>query len=429
MNKKIFTVLMFYTISGYAASDDPVITKPYKPSFRDRYNTQCKAALTVTGALGAAYAYTHRRTSLDKTSCAVLGGASLAWLHQLHRLHQMKKNRRLVDMLLIQPKSVLDRSHEIREQGAKEIKGMPETRENTKKLLEKYTKKWPIFLLGECVQEDWGHCVLSRVYEPNYRQQFESRVVTSLHSKLQSLPRPTQYVSFGSGGLFQDHVILTKTLAKKPDAQLDVHLIDLKHTPYAHCRDLLDNTRSVDSHISTDPVPVMSLFKKVAREKEWVAKTMGDEELTSVLVNECEGVEVPAQQSLTWLKKTFPNARLNVYLHDTADSYQHYIERTHAQSPDVIVAADIEDEMSLLQSACPHYVQLCVRAQQKNTHADNLWLTKNRKKGLGELTSLKLTESPGATKEEVQVKGASIPVYVTSQQIPATSLLRRISGR
>ncbi len=421
----VLAALLLYTISGHASSNESVVTKPYKPGFRDRYSTHFKAALTTTFALGAACAYTNR-ANLDKTSCAALGGAFLVYLHQ------MVRKPHLLDMLLTRPKAALDWGYSVRDKCGQEAEktGAVENIETTKMLIDQYTKEQPLFLLGECVKEDWGHCLLSRIYKPKFRQQFESSVVTSLKNKLTSLARPVQYVSFGSGGMFQDHVILTKTLAKKPDAQLDVHLIDLKYTPYVKCRDLLNNTRLVDSHIDTDPTPVMEAFKKLVRDDKAVPESMGDEELTRVLMNVCLNHEVPAQQSLRWLAKTFPQAQLKLHLHDTADSYHQYIERTNTQSADVIATADIQDEMSLIQQAGPNYAQLCVQTLQKNPHADNIWLTKNPRQGIASLARIKLEESAEAEKHDAEVRGVSIPVYITSQQILAsTSFLRRLIGR
>lgn len=412
----IWTLLTLYAISGYAASNDPVITNPYKPGFRDRYNTQFKAALTATGVLGAVYAYTNR-ANLDKTSCAALGGASLMYLHQ------MMRQPTLLDMLLTHPKKALDWGYAVRHKCGQEAKNMPETTQNTKMLLDKYTKKQPLFWLGECVKEGLGTCLLSRDYEPHYRQQYESRVVTSLHDKISSVERPVQYVSFGSGGMFQDHVILTKTLAEKPNAQLDVHLIDLKYTTYVMCRDWLNNKRSVNPHIDTDPTPAIEKFKKLVRDDKAVTAPMSDEEAARTLMNVCSNHEVPVQQSLRWLAKTFPNARLKLHLHDTADSYHQYIERENIQNPDVIASADIEDEMGSL-----YYVQLCVRALQKNPHADNIWLTKNAHPGIASLARIKLEESIGAEKHDAEVKGVNVPVYITSHPIKISSLWQRITG-
>ncbi len=416
MNRKnILVIILFYAISAHAASDELVVTKPYKPGIRERYSTCYKATLTATCALGGVCAYTNR-ANLGKTSCVLLGGASVAYLHQ------MMRRRSLLDMLLTDPEAALDRAHAVGDKCAKEGERTAESPERTKNLINKFTQQYPIFLLGECTKEDWGHCLLSRRYESKYRQEFESRVVRSLRNKAQLLERPVQYVGFGCGGIFQDHVILTKMLAQKPDAQLDVHLIDIKHIPYIKYRDLLDGMRSIDPQAPADPTSVMANLKRIVREDRAVPATMGDEELTRAIVNTCESIEAPARQSIAWLSKTFPHARLRLHIHDSMEGYYQHIERANIQSPDVIATADIQDEMSRRQSSTNDYAELCIRALQKNADADNIWLAKDAANTGAILMDIKIQEAPKSEKYDIKLKDASIvPAYITSQPIRTSS--------
>lgn len=411
-NKNKAVVLsMLYAMSSYAASNELVITKPHKPSLSSRYHTQFKAALTAIFAVGAVCVYANRQ-HLDKTSCAALGCVSLSYVHQ------MTKKQSLLDMLLTHPKAVLDSALALRYQCGEEEERTPESPARAQNILNEFTKKNPLFLLGECTEQSGMHCLLSRRYEPKFRQEFESCVATSLNNKLQSLNRPVQYVGFASGGMFQDLVILTKTLAAKPDARLDVHLIDRKYVAYVNCRDLLGNTRSIHPDIRTNPTPVMEDLKKIARSK---GLDISDEELTVALIKTCEECEAPARQSIAWLSKTFPQARLNFYLHDSSDSYAQYIKSTSTPKPDFIAAADMQDERS---QVVVDYAQLCAQ----NPDADNMWLTRNNDYTGASLTSISLNETAGAEKEDIQVQGTSVPVYITTQPIQP-SVWRRLIDR
>lgn len=421
MNKNsVCAVLLLCTISGYAASNELVVTKPYTPGLRARYNTQFKAGLTTAYALGAACAYANR-AKLDKTGWAAFGSASLMYLHQ------MMKKQHLLDILLTHPKSALDQAYAVYDTCIKEAEGKRVTPENMQYLRDKYTTKHPLFLLGECTAEDSRPCILSRCYEPNFREQYESRVVTSLGNKLSKLDRPVQYVSFGSGGMFQDHVALTKALAKNPDAKIDVHLIDIKHKYFVACRESLNNTREVDYMNNTDPNHVMESARKYC-----LASNQNISENVLIdLTNDYQYIEFRAQQSIAWLSRTFPQAQLKLYLHDSTASYHAYIDRENIAIPDVIAAADIDDEMSWAYRSGLCYAQLCIRALQRNPLVDNIWLRKDFGRPVALLTSVALEESAGAEKENVKIENdEEIPLYITSQKIPASaSFFQRLIGR
>lgn len=420
--------LSFLTASCIHASDDFTVTKPYSPGFRDRHSTGYKAALTASFVLGASAAYT-QRAQLGNTGYAVLGGTSLIYAHQ------MMRKPRLLDLLLTNPKAALDHVYAVGdkwEQEKKRTLGSPET---IARLTHTFAEQCPIFSLGECRREDEDHCLLSRIYEPRYREIFESHVVTALHNKLQQSPaKPVHYVGFASGRMYQEFVNLAKTLAKKPDAHLDVHFIDVCYGPYVGCRALLgDRNRLVNSHVSIDPTPVMKELKAEAR-KEHNFKNMTDEKLENKIVDIVRNIETPAQQSIAWLSKTFPNARLQLHLHDTVDNYYQQVASASMPFPDVIATADIDDSGSLSMRSRLHYYQLCARALQANAHTDTIWLGKDYERRVGTINTVTLKEVPESKRVDITLDESEdapqIPLYITLQPIAtSTSFFRRLVRR
>lgn len=119
-------------------------------------------------------------------------------------------------------------------------------------------------MLGECTKESLGHCVLSRTFQPNYRETFENQVVKAILAKA-STTKHVQYVGFASGGMFQDLVILAKALSKKPNAKITIHLIDHKNLLYADYKDLEGISREVIYNENINPRKIMREFVKNAK--------------------------------------------------------------------------------------------------------------------------------------------------------------------
>ncbi len=142
----------------------------------------------------------------------------------------------LSDKLLGNPGAVLTRLICIQEQfftAYKKLKNKRENESELKKMIQNYEQKSPIFLLNECFARS---CKLSRQHAPQYRNCFDNKTVSTLVEKLQS-PDPVHYASFGSGYMFQDLILMTKTLALVPNARLVLHLIDLAYKPPVKFRD------------------------------------------------------------------------------------------------------------------------------------------------------------------------------------------------
>lgn len=368
----------------YAGSDNCVITEPYKISKREIFEIQhptfCKT--TKSGLIGGlAYALTKisKQEYINPiyTGLAASAGALLYYSYQ---------KPSLINSLLYNSKRVLDHNtcmenvfqEKIQDEKIDEIEDIDESLKRFKEILQIYQKKSPIFLLSECVKEGWSDCILSRLYEPKYREYYESKVVSALLDALngsQQQQQPIQYTSFGSGGQLQDIVILTKVLAQKPDAWLNINFIDLHYKSYIAYLDKAKNASRDMAHTFEDVATVMpDLILSVRCEGIW---RLSDEEIQALFKKNCRLLEGRNQQIINFLRQTFPKARLSFTLHTDKDAYIEYIDAQKIPYPDVIAAVDIQDEASLLQDAQPEYIKLCIAALGKNPSSKNIFLYKN----------------------------------------------------
>ncbi|HEX2978161.1 MAG TPA: hypothetical protein VHO47_03520 [Candidatus Babeliales bacterium] len=399
--------------------------RPYKPALSARYPLTARWLKATTAGLGS-YAAAKRfiNSSNDNNLNSLFIGAAVGMGVYLY---DSFKNPALIDSLICNPNVALVQANSIRKQFKSEAKksGLDKV-ENTErligesdKLLIKYEQKSPIFLLGECVKEGWGPCLLSRSYQPKYREVFEEKVSSALLGKLNS-NGSANYVSFASGGNFQDLVLLTKTLALKPDAQLDVHLIDFQYTPFVKYLDVAQNNRKLDSDKSFDfSEKVLSEMAEFAR-KEWGLGEKEPEEIKEMLKGDIHGIGSAKNQLAVTLKKMFPHAVVNFHLHDTAESYLNYIKDKNLSHADVISTCDIQDEMSLLKRSLLHYKKLCAETLQKKQDSKNIFLTKDPYKGEAGIATLSLNENQKSEKWEAdESETDKTVVYLNIEPIKA----------
>lgn len=232
----------------------------------------------------------------------------------------------------------------------------------------------PTFSLGECSPEDFGACALSRTYRPEYREAFEQKAVTALLDKLShSNAIPIEYVSFGCGGGFQDLVILTKTLAAKPNALINIHLIDIKHEWYTGCRDVIDNSHEVYQDRTVDLLTNINGAIQKIRTVGGL-RNLDDNESKKQLIVDFIFNEIRFIQFITYLKRTFPLSQIHLYVHSTAKSYLEYLATHSISYPDVITGADIQDEISAAQRSLEDYIQLCIETRLKKPESKNVLL-------------------------------------------------------
>ncbi|MFA6066039.1 MAG: hypothetical protein WC707_02540 [Candidatus Babeliaceae bacterium] len=270
---------------------------------------------------------------------------------------QKTQEEKILHALLTNPQVALQYAYKVYHQCCNELHTSDAKNNNVSELMQKiitqFEKECPIFFLGECDQEDSSRgCILSRSHEPKNRAAYEKHVVGAL-LKILSANKLTQYASCASGGLFQDLVVLSKALHEKPDAQIDIHLIDAKFMPYMSMRDVLDNTREVKLDYSIDPNNFMRVLKEVNPEFQETSRAR------KIIAADIVRIEPFIKQFVRQLKTTFPRARLAVNVHGTVATYCDYVSRKRLDSPDVIVGADIQDESNPDQNSIGDYYQLC----------------------------------------------------------------------
>lgn len=91
----------------------------------------------------------------------------------------------------------------------------------------------PIYVT-ECTTTTTGKtCSLSRYQFPTYREAFERHVTQYAASLIDTSPQQQlNLISFGSGGLFGDLVIISNLCTLRPQANISLHLIDLTYSNF-----------------------------------------------------------------------------------------------------------------------------------------------------------------------------------------------------
>ncbi len=308
-----------------------------------------------------------------------------------------KPDVKLVALLTIDSRKVLENVEQTRDRFYRELNSL-DNGTNTellfKTLLKKYEAECPIFMLGECNTQ----CGLTRKHWPQYRAAFEERTSLLLLEKLQP-GQTVHYAAFASGDLFQDLVVLSKTLKMKPDASIVINIVDNNLTPYVYCRDVSSTTREVQENYTLQTQPIRREIIEHAR-KVWSAAKFDDNSIIEEISNECLNRETLLKQFLVTLKRNHPQANLTLFVHDSAQSYLDYIDKNQLPYPDVIATADIQDELSAMRGAAESYVSLCIKVLQKKPNASNVWLAHNYYvANSAYLQSLSLEESTDAAKE------------------------------
>jgi hypothetical protein len=422
--KNIGALLCFGASLTTLVGGDLIVTKRYEPSLATKCPlVKMAGAAAVAAGLGVAAQHLIPGTFGSKLlplglACAAAG---VAKMHHSYRTC-------FLDLLLTDPQKALGRTQKVFDAYSKDAKveledptpdtvGLsPDAVGLFKQIVKKHEKNCPLFLLGECISEDGKVCCLSRAYCPKYRESYESRVCDSLLEKLQKSDAVVHYVDFGSGGAFQALVILARTLSKKPDSSLVVHLIDMKHTPYTASRDTLEVNREVTLQDDYDLKAIMPQLLQRGKE-EWDGGNEEDSVIESRILSSYFVAEERGKQMIGWLARTFPHAKLSLSLHESAQSYLNYLEKTGLPSPDVVSAADIQDGKSLDCGSIKNYFLLCYQALQKKPHSINLLLSRE-KHSVGGLSQLSLTPLSGVS---TAVSNPDLEtIYSTDSVIPVS---------
>ncbi len=391
MNKILIALFLTTCIATYSSDINTkktafqykVITEPYTPSFIQRHTLLTKAAgLFCAGALVYIGAQcSHTNTDPFPTPLLLMGtGAALATATIVHT-----SQHHLLDLLLTNPLQALNKIYAVERKFKEGILADHPNMESYdliqqtglfKQYIEKYTRRYPILFLGECTAYGCEACVFSRAYNQKYRASFETVVSSECLKKIGTANNPLIYTSFGCGGAFQDLVILTKVLTQMPTAQVTVHLLDGQHILYTTAKTLLAQRRVINTKIRTDLTTVLSDLAQIARAEDSSTNTISDSTLQKKLADKFAYVEEKYAQMLSFLEKSFPNASINIHIHDVVESYWEYCQQNRLAAPDVLHTCDIQDEMSLLRNGPRDYINLCALTLNQKPTSYNAWLAK-----------------------------------------------------
>lgn len=333
-----------------------------------------------------------------------------------------------LDMILLNPAEAVYHANQVHDQftsclvteGPKTTVDANETKRYVQSAHDAFIPQCPFFTLGECVKEDFWPCVLSRDHDPKIRHRLEVRAVDYMHEIWTARPTTTlQYAGFACGGAFQDLVIATKFLSKNPTARVHFHLIDVKFTPFAFTRDLQKDDRDIELSKSTTVGDMVLVDLKQKAIQSWGANAAYFQKPETVeSLKLCAfDAEVRYKPFLGFLKDTFPQANIRLSLHAQAEDYLSYLNGKEYAPADLIVATDIQDEMSLLRGSVSDFNCLFQGVFEKNNQCKGLLLSKTLKvRDSGShawcvdiVEAMQVTENKG--KKETQISVHHIGMY------------------
>jgi len=84
--------------------------------------------------------------------------------------------------------------------------------------------------------------------------------------------------------------------------------------------------------------------------------------------------ETEIKQFVTTLDKMFPDAKINLLVHSSQSDYLDYIKKNSLSYPDILAAADIQDEISLLKRSGSDHLKLASETCKNNPSSQNFLL-------------------------------------------------------
>lgn len=265
-----------------------------------------------------------------------------------------------------------------------------------------YEKKCPWFRTSECTKLQEESCVsgciettvkpcpLSRLHNHKARALFTKKVVQKiLIAAKRQQGRPVIYTSFASGGLFTDLVILDSAFSQQPNLNIVVHFIDGNYLGYTTGKkhigkaDAPVGLNDAEMIFSTEQKAHFVAEVRAAEEPE--CKNISDEAVFKRLQTSIHEEQTRSQQLMRYLINKYPRASLTQYVYDFGFDY---LERraVHGNDhADVVVTADIDDQLSKQRGAFETYVSICTKSLRHNQHSTNLMLGFNKKFVLREI--------------------------------------------
>jgi hypothetical protein len=373
------------------------ITSPYKPGFAARHHEAINTgkSLLVAGGTCALGALASGGLGISAGPILVSGGLGIRAFALSYLYHKRYNRQELVDSLLINPLQALDHMTGTENEFLAEVekrdlineKDMLKHVKQFELLAQKYEKKSPLLFFGECTDFCWA----TRWKNPHYRNNFENQVSKNLVTKIESTKEaketPITYTSFACGGALSEIIILTKTLAKKPNAHLTIHLIDLNHEHYVSFAKECGLSREINVGQTPIDFPhqlidfphhqLNETIKKIPK-KSWFSGFFStknnDDEIKDTIFRDYFCTQKKYQHAIGWLTKTFPQAKLSLFIHDSTDSYLTYLDEHNLPHADVISAADFQDDIGSDTKAVNKYATLCSATENKKPNYNNTWL-------------------------------------------------------
>lgn len=229
------------------------------------------------------------------------------------------------DTLITNPQKALQNNFELLEQ-------FYAATENSKKSLagyvQEYATKNPIFSLSECNDDA---CPLTRMNNPQYRAEFDKRIVKNLISKLDATNKTAiNYVNLGAGNLFQDCAIMTQVLQQKPTAKVNIHLIDPMYEYYIKAVKSSKDYRYTAHNVER-------AVKSMVYSNDGIPSDYKDPMFKNAFT--CYH---RFQQFMNWFTVFYPQATINVFIYSSADDYIKDCCAQESLKGDVIAEVDPE---------------------------------------------------------------------------------------
>ncbi len=411
-------------LSFIAPLNSMQVTQPYTPGMCAQYPTTTKigTSLAVAGVAAALTVGSQKEVSSDSLKASLVVAIPVFCGSYLYQKILHKPN--ILDVLLTNPQSALDQIYQTRElfknealsQGLDKEMDTTILTQKTRNLVEKYEQKCPLLFVGECTT---SYCVFTRSNNPHLRAAYETKVSALLLEKIQlNQGRVVHSAHFACGGALSDLVIVTKTLAQKPDAHVHIHLIDGNHTSYVACQDFFGNSHEIkDDQSSADNNRIQEYIDHLKTTAPNEVKDKSDEQLKKQLIESNLIDAIKYQQLIKWLHYTFPGANISLSIHSIKDNYISYIEKNNIPYADVVTTADIQDGMSLLRYSPYNYAQLCAKILQHNPSSRNIWLGHNNKDAVG-LFTISLEDNGNKTKQMTFEDTPDLPtIYLSLEKL------------
>lgn len=419
----VFVFLIIFAIQRLHAMK---IIVPYKPSFLTKNPQVANIGKSLLYA-GCTYG-----VAISGASDIFLSMGLSASAFAASYCYGMRYNHlALVDSLLIDPRESFKDMQHVRDAYFEHVKydGLYQEMNSVNlinelnRLSQQYEQQCPLFLVDECssIKEKKFSSVLSRNVNPFYKKCFEEEVSHHLIEKIisqQNVDRAISYVNVSCGGSLSTLVILTKVLAEKPDAWLNVHCIADDNHHYVPIIDFLGVSRAITSDQQLLNFSDDNINAYVQMLKELLPPSMisNDIKARGHIVHRYFNVYKKYRQMVTWLAHTFPKAKLSLFVHESCKSYFDYVDKQGLALADVLSAVDIQAQESCRSGRCSHnYVKLCTEILKKNANASNVFLV-NTEQGEAFISWASLFPIDGADKTE-KIKSGGVPIHLALKKL------------